>query len=566
MLAVELGGATAMRRADVMTMLAMELLPLGFVFISSITTWGLNHTFRNYMTGMVFSSFFFVAVLIVLKSRIYFHSGKRDSHIRLMDSIRRVAVENSEAGSDPWADLANDYDGASAVLISPNVADQAIPSEIATPRPFQTKCWPWWQWLGLAVIIAELIGGLSWIGNGAGTLGFFPPFLMVASVLLILAYSLQRVAPFLIGRAAFIMLGMILVFGFILNGVATFLKDHNDRDTTGVKAIVVPPLNGKTYNKSQTNFQRRMGYPLCAHRFGNLEMGERKQLTALDISIFAYAVYYNQKSNVMQIVESGTNGTDLEGVQLEYLEDTKTVGRWGVFAVPAAKTRIVAIRGTYTFDDAMADAHLWAAIKVMQDLDYVAPVMHFLPPRVIQEMNADLSLRKILGEPQIWARLDEAVKDARRTSSAQGWSTIVTGHSLGGGLAQIVGSRGMVQTLTWSPVGVLYSLKRFKMLKSMVYASVVNVEPDKDIVPRIDEQIGVTQRISCKASFIECHKLARSICEVYRSCGDPRMRSFAEQCKIVVGKKWRPFGESIETLKDYKERMRERLRLDNQHV
>merc|ERR1712048_1364303 len=84
---------------------------------------------------------------------------------------------------------------------------------------------------------------------------------------------------------------------------------------------------------------------------------------------------------------------------------------------------------------------------------------------------------------------------------------VLTGHSLGGGVAQVIGSRLGVSTLVFSSPGVGYSVKRFGMLKEdtmnghavqAAESKVVNVVPALDVVPRVDLQIAVTQQIECR--------------------------------------------------------------------
>lgn len=59
----------------------------------------------------------------------------------------------------------------------------------------------------------------------------------------------------------------------------------------------------------------------------------------------------------------------------------------------------------------------------------------------------------------------------------------------------------------------------------------MNIMPDSDDVARVDRHDETVQRIECRnrakyASFPDCHQIERTVCELWRACGDPRKRNF----------------------------------------
>merc|ERR1711920_1118926 len=118
------------------------------------------------------------------------------------------------------------------------------------------------------------------------------------------------------------------------------------------------------------------------------------------------------------------------------------------------------------------------------------------------------------------------------------------GHSLGGGIAQVVAAQHSIPALVWSAPGVGFSAYRFDVLSELSARSVVIVTPDGDPVPRVDEQLGTVQHIECrnkegkKEWSVNCHAIKKSACEVWRVCGDKRHRDFRKNCGLYIDERF----------------------------
>merc|ERR1712187_419717 len=91
-------------------------------------------------------------------------------------------------------------------------------------------------------------------------------------------------------------------------------------------------------------------------------------------------------------------------------------------------------------------------------------------------------------ETNIWTELQDRVAEIKASHPNDEY--VITGHSLGGGLAQIVASRMRLPSLVWSAPGVVYSARRFNISLEYSKRNVVVVIPDEDVVPRVDKQAG----------------------------------------------------------------------------
>merc|ERR1712039_663104 len=77
-----------------------------------------------------------------------------------------------------------------------------------------------------------------------------------------------------------------------------------------------------------------------------------------------------------------------------------------------------------------------------------------LIPMVVARTLLAFDVRKLLGLPVPWFEVQDLVREVVVQSRADGFAVVLTGHSLGGGLAQIIGATEGIPTLAFSPVGV----------------------------------------------------------------------------------------------------------------
>ena len=104
----------------------------------------------------------------------------------------------------------------------------------------------------------------------------------------------------------------------------------------------------------------------------------------------------------------------------------------------------------------------------------------------------------------------------------QGYELLFTGHSLGGGVAQIVASRLKCVAVVFSAPGVVLSRRKFKISLDDIDAFNVNVWAVGDLVPLIDQQSIKAQTIRCSPERMSyhCHSILHTIDEIEGSCGD----------------------------------------------
>jgi len=297
-------------------------------------------------------------------------------------------------------------------------------------------------------------------------------------------------------------------------------------------------------------------YSLCRRAWGSYSA----PVYALDLAQLASIVYEPDKARIPILVDQAFNEKGkAKRVEYQDANDYRELPRYAIFKVPHRSahkfgmyTKVIAVKGTSTKADAYVDMTLWSAIRVLQTFQTYVPVLSILPISQIQWLMERVHLPGQLdSEQNFFNKLEEVVKREMEMTEEGRHTVVLTGHSLGGGLAQTIAAKLGQNALVWSAPGFEFSSRRFRLATSnhsqpVMQASqriITNVMPKNDLVPQVDRQAGTVQDIECRNKHGEqggpamCHKIEKTICELWRVCGDgDRNRSFAKQCGKFVKK------------------------------
>jgi hypothetical protein len=182
---------------------------------------------------------------------------------------------------------------------------------------------------------------------------------------------------------------------------------------------------------------------------------------------------------------------------------------------------VIAVRGTADVDDAIQDIDIWASVAFFQLASYVGPSFEspVLPDIIYWSSFLGRMLKETSGKVY-YSGIESYVSNLKNTRNAS--QIVLTGHSLGGGVAQIVGAKQEIVAVTFSSPGLYYTSKSVDVSINKLRKSAWTIKPARDIVVRVDSQGGTVLPIECDASVPACHKMTRTLCEIVRSCGDSR--------------------------------------------
>jgi hypothetical protein len=195
------------------------------------------------------------------------------------------------------------------------------------------------------------------------------------------------------------------------------------------------------------------------------------------------------------------------------------------------QTRVITVRGTDPLDalDILLDARLWVEDAMLTMAGILLPSITLWPDGLRSSMIQVLaSPQQLFNSPHLAALnfYESGIKSIKKHQPPEGWKQVVTGHSLGGGLAGIVGAKLQLPSIAFSPPGLKFSrLKHGLRLRDLAQATIL--APIRDPVPMIDKQTGLVQHTNCiESSAVHCHLPQLMVCDLLQRCGDVGNRRF----------------------------------------
>eukprot|EP00747_Dinoflagellata_sp_TGD_P224093 gnl/TRDRNA2_/TRDRNA2_96201_c0_seq2.p1 gnl/TRDRNA2_/TRDRNA2_96201_c0~~gnl/TRDRNA2_/TRDRNA2_96201_c0_seq2.p1 ORF type:complete len:409 (-),score=34.21 gnl/TRDRNA2_/TRDRNA2_96201_c0_seq2:63-1139(-) len=342
---------------------------------------------------------------------------------------------------------------------------------------------------------------------------------------------------------------MCIALALYMTGQVSIEKDTGRRPIMTVNSAPPTMHNGLPthwWNSPQIEHQKNFSsaYQACRMEWGapGAEMG------IVDLAALSWNVYAADSEEFQRLLDASFAGAKYLNGMPEVIstnpgDEYAHVPRWITTRLPGREngrdTIVVAVKGTSTEYDAYTDASMFAIIAVLQMFNHISPLLQSLPTGLIGNLMRHLRLPQTWrGERRIFGQLTDDIQRLRGVYPNA--SFVITGHSLGGGIAQTAGALIDTHSVSFSPPGIRYSHQRFGVKLSALHRNMVGIVPHKDIVPKIDRQAGMIQHIACrnkdgsKAMFALCHSMERTACELWRVCGDHRERDFTTACAQYV--------------------------------
>jgi len=288
-------------------------------------------------------------------------------------------------------------------------------------------------------------------------------------------------------------------------------------------------------------------YPVCRMNWGSHDA----ELTVMDMVSLAWVAYEKDCDRIPALLTKAFAGTGKEPT-LEFCNPINSLPRSVVVYFKGMEgkngTRVVSVKGTTSKTDIYADISLYGSVQLLQWFSQaVVPLNSLLPVSIIEHMIRVQHVGSYFWPP------DRLIENISNMSYFLGLPpgkvppstapAVLTGHSLGGGLAAVASGRLGLDSLVFSAPGNVYTSRVFQLPQQRTQ-KYVNIMPDNDVVPRVDQHQGVIQHILCRdtdgheESAATCHALAKTACELWRLCGDsPYNRNFTGVCSKYVNRK-----------------------------
>ena len=230
----------------------------------------------------------------------------------------------------------------------------------------------------------------------------------------------------------------------------------------------------------------------------------------------AYFALHNNASSALHIVVRGTASAADWGEDMDLWQET-------------ALWQLLGLVGPYGSWPLSTQQALIRAISMIGSLVGGISLHHDDPSSDAEEGGATLASME--GGPY-HADLLRFIK-RERSRLPPGTTVSISGHSLGGGLATIVGRELGINAVSFAGPGVSLTGVKLGFSKSAndAYGRSLAILPDHDIVSRVDEHTGTVQHVRCRGATgaVACHSITRLCCELIATCGDALGRSL-RQC------------------------------------
>ncbi|ETV64344.1 hypothetical protein H257_18752, partial [Aphanomyces astaci] len=376
-----------------------------------------------------------------------------------------------------------------------------------------------------AVIVSAYLSLLSFY-LGWPLMGFF---------LIVGAHTIQQRFPQIFGDAFrhFVTAFILVSFVFFTSSfvVGTFV--------TGGDFEVLPPRIGQPIQVPRVETWGHIPrYAVC-----NLN---QSGLSIVDFILLADAAYGRNTSLQTQMLHERFDGTGLHRWNFTDASDPHLDHQqWFQVDFADINTTVVAIRGTASAADALEDMHYWFGISIMQAANIFVPFLSQLPQDFVVQLLS-MNLLEQVTPPPVYTKLMHKVTDLRNA----GKHVILTGHSLGGAMAAMVGAKTRTPAVSFSGPGLVYTRGRFHLDEADIRDYVMTIKPVTDIVPRVDVLGGMVQEIECrKTNPLACHGSSTHACELYMTCGDKRNRDWtqAAQCASYMHQQPQPTTTQLTT-------------------
>ncbi|ELP86939.1 hypothetical protein EIN_315780 [Entamoeba invadens IP1] len=184
---------------------------------------------------------------------------------------------------------------------------------------------------------------------------------------------------------------------------------------------------------------------------------------------------------------------------------------------------VVSFRGTYSLDDCVHDLQLFVESIIPSLSTTIFPMF---TDQVLSWISYALSYFGSRAFPRGSLYLIDIAKDVVvKLQKEVGPQTkvVLAGHSLGGGIANIVGALVGLNSFGVSPPGIFYGRKSLGLTKQELTVTSRGIIPERDPVANSGENGGLIMRIPCYKDKVSCHDIGITVCMIGGLCNETEM-------------------------------------------
>ena len=217
---------------------------------------------------------------------------------------------------------------------------------------------------------------------------------------------------------------------------------------------------------------------------------------------------------------------------------------WSEFEFSERNLTVLALRGTefWRVSDWLEDVRMWTEPVVLSILSVLFPSIRAWSPHatamVLDTFHALLDSMGLADPEYKYKRLVRYIQNVILPRLPKHHELVLTGHSLGGGIAHITAALLNLPVVAFRPPGAYQSLakhlywnaKERRQMHHAAHNRTVTLIPENDMMTKMfDSHGGLVQTMTCATDHlgpVGCHLLENTICNLISQCAtDSRWES-----------------------------------------
>ena len=188
---------------------------------------------------------------------------------------------------------------------------------------------------------------------------------------------------------------------------------------------------------------------------------------------------------------------------------------------------IFSIRGSDELIDFYVDAEMWSSSFLFSFFVPLGSLLGFTGPEYSYELGIIMSFPQFLyAKHSIVNIFFERIKESI-VNLPLNHEKVFVGHSLGGGLAKLLALEFDTFGISVSGPGIKMVKSFFKGIENKSENKIIEITPEKDIVPSIDFHTGTEIRIGCDVKEpLKCHSSNLTVRTISSICNDNKYESW----------------------------------------
>jgi lipase ATG15 len=258
-------------------------------------------------------------------------------------------------------------------------------------------------------------------------------------------------------------------------------------------------MSGESASLAEPSEDARNAYPALCRR--NI-----RGANSWELAVLSMVVYVSTRSDREKILNFLYDANSFDWKLTEHASNQHQVDPSGVFSgfvdffSPRRNLTVVSVRGTdfTSFADVLQDVNMYFEVSLYHILSSIVPGAALLPEELVSDFILLGSGAESTGRSYHWsfgrksptdfdvlANYYDVVENyvAKLVNASGRNHVIVTGHSLGGAVAQVVGTRLGIEAVGYSSPGLKLSHRKFGVSLSDLHKFTSSVVSSNDIVP-----------------------------------------------------------------------------------